>query len=74
MIADRFIAPSFSTFAALACAISWELGRFPNWIGIFRAVMMTLGGLVVIAIVLVVAVAVISGVIGMVGNLRKRSK
>ncbi len=36
--------------------------------------MMALGGLVVIAIVLIVAVAVISGVLGMIGNLRKRSK
>ena len=74
MIADRFIAPLFSTFAALAFAVSWDWGRFPNWFGIFRAVMMTLGGLVVIALVLVVAVAVISGVVGMIGNLRKRSK
>jgi len=74
VIADRFVGPSLFTLAASASAMSWDWGGFPNWFGILRAVMMALGGLVVIAIVLVVAVAVISGVIGMVGNLRKRSK
>jgi hypothetical protein len=74
VIADRFIGPSLFTFAALAFAISWDWGGFPNWFGVFRAVMIALGGLVVIAIVLIVAVAVISGVMGMIGNLRKRRK
>lgn len=72
MIANRFIVASISIVTALAFGISWNWGGFPNWFGIFRAVMMALGGLVVIAIVLVVAVAVLSGVMGMIGNLRKR--
>ena len=72
MIANRFIVASISIAAALAFGISWNRGGLPNWFGIFRTVMMALGGLVVVAIVLVVAIAVISGVMGMVGNLRKR--
>ena len=73
MIADRFTIVSISIMTALAFGFSWNRGGIPNWFGIFRAVMMALGGLVVIAIVLVVAVAIISGVMGMIGNLRKRS-
>jgi amino acid transporter len=46
----------------------------PDWFGVLRTVMMVLGGIVVIAIVLVVSVAIISGVLGMIGRLRKRSK
>ncbi len=36
--------------------------------------MMAAGGVVVIAITLVVSIAIISGVLGMIGKLRKRSK
>lgn len=51
---------------------SWSgWGTLPDWFGIFRTVMMALGGLVVVAIVLVVAIAIISGVLGMVGKLRR---
>lgn len=46
---------------------------FPDWLAVVRTVMMALGGVVVIAIVLVVSVAVISGVMGMIGRLRKRN-
>lgn len=74
MIADRFIVALISIMTALAFGFSWNWAGFPNWFGIFRTVMMALGGLVVIAIVLVVAVAIISGVMGMIGNLRKRRK
>ncbi len=74
MLTDRVIVPSLLTFAVLALAPGWDRGGFPNWFGILRAVMMAVGGLVVIAIVLVVAVAVISGVMGMIGNLKKRSQ
>lgn len=44
----------------------------PDWFGVLRTVMMALGGVVVIAIVLVVSVAIISGVMGMIGRLRRR--
>ena len=74
MIADRFIVASIFIVAASLFGTSWNWGGFADWFGIFRAVMMALGGIVVIAIVLVVAVAIISGVMGMIGNLRKRSK
>jgi hypothetical protein len=74
VISDRFIVASISIIAAVAFGYGWYRAGFPDWFGIFRTVMMALGGLVVIAIVLVVAVAVVSGVMGMVGNLRKRIK
>lgn len=51
----------------------WEWLALPDLYGIFRTVMMVLGGLVVVAIMLIVAVAIISGVMGMVGRLRKKA-
>ncbi len=75
MIASRSTAgflsrgsPRLSFYSAL----SWSV--MPDWFGMLRTVMMVLGGLVVIAIVLVVSVAIISGVMGMIGKLRKRSE
>jgi len=59
--------------AALFVALSWSTAALPDWFGMIRTVMMVLGGIVVIIIVLVVAIAIISGVMGMIGNLRKRS-
>lgn len=73
-MADRLIIASLPGIAALVIGINWDRGGLPDWFGIFRTVMMALGGLVVTAIVLVVAIAIVSGVMGMVGNLRKRSK
>ena len=59
--------------AAVILMFGWSWGAFPDWLGVVRILMMVLGGMVVIAIVLIVAIAVISGVMGMIGNLRKRS-
>jgi choline-glycine betaine transporter len=42
-----------------------------DWFGVLRAVLMVLGGFVVVAITLVVGVAIVSGVLGMVGRLRR---
>ena len=53
-------------------ALTWSAAALPDWFGMMRTVMMMLGGIVVVAIVLIVAVAIISGVMGMVGRLRKR--
>lgn len=73
MISARLIAGSLPIAAATTLEFRLSSGSMPDWIGMLRTVMMVLGGLVVIAIVLVVAVAVISGVMGMIGGLRKRS-
>lgn len=73
MIAERFIAAAHDTVSALMLGTSWNgWVSLPDWFGIFRTVMMALGGLVVVAIVLVVAVAVVSGVMGMIGNIKKK--
>lgn len=56
---------------ALVFPMSWA--SLPDVLRMIRTVMMILGGLVVIAIVLVVAIAIISGVMGMIGRLRKRN-
>ena len=74
MIADRIIVASIPIVAAVAFGYEWNLAKSPDWFGIFRTVMMALGGMVVIAIVLAVAIAIVSGVMGMIGNLRKRRK
>jgi hypothetical protein len=58
---------------AAVMALGWSGAQAPDWYGIFRVVMMTVGGLVVIALVLIVMVAVISGVMGMIGRLKKKS-
>ena len=68
MIAYRFL--PIVTAGTLVQGLGW--GAFPGWFGVLRTVMMALGGVVVIAIVLVVSVAIISGVLGMIGRLRKR--
>ena len=53
--------------------LSWlRLSTSADVLGLARAVLMALGGLVVIAIFLVVAVAIVSGVIGMVEGIKKR--
>ena len=57
--------------AAAMLALGWAGLSFADLYGVLRTVMMVLGGFVVVAIVLVVAVAIISGVLGMVGRLRK---
>jgi uncharacterized protein involved in cysteine biosynthesis len=72
--AHRSTAVSIPGAAALLTGVSRYRGAFPDWFGVLRTVMMVLGGVVVIATVLVVAIAVISGVIGMMGNLGKRSE
>ena len=71
MTLPQFIVASVPSVAALVVVFSWSWGTFPDWFGVVRTVMMVLGGLVVTAIVLIVAVAVISGVMGMIGNLRR---
>jgi hypothetical protein len=57
---------------AVCLALGWSSASAPDWYGILRGVMMVVGGLVVIALVLIVMVAVISGVMGMIGRLKKR--
>ena len=56
------------------CALAFGVSRrgTPDWFGVLRTVMMVVGGIVVVAIILVVSVAIISGVLGMIGRLRKR--
>ncbi len=71
MTAHRPAVASLFGVAALVIGVRFFRVAFPDWFSVVRTVMMALGGVVVIAIVLVVAVAIISGVIGMVGNLRK---
>jgi hypothetical protein len=57
---------------ALVSALGSSFAALPDLYSVLRGVMMTLGGLVVIAIILVVAIAIISGILGMIGKLRKR--
>ena len=74
MIADQLISRHAWPIAGVASmGLAWRWSALPDWLGIVRSVMMVLGGLVVIVLVLIVAVAVISGVMGMIGNLRKKS-
>lgn len=54
--------------------LAWSWSALPDWLAIVRSVMMVLGGLVVIVLILIVAVAIISGVMGMIGKLRKKSR
>jgi len=68
LTADRYL--PIATVGILAYGL--VRCAFPDWFGVVRTVMMALGGVVVIAIVLVVSVAIISGVMGMIGRLRKR--
>ena len=70
MTADRYL--PIATVGIYAFGFFWH--ALPDWFGVVRTVMMALGGVVVIAIVLVVSVAIISGVMGMIGRLLKRSK
>lgn len=58
---------------AVALVFGWSWGQAPDWYGMIRTVMMIAGGLVVIVLVLVVSIAIISGVMGMIGKLKKRS-
>jgi len=67
--ADRYL--PIATVGILAYGLVRH--ALPDWFGVVRTVMMALGGVVVIAIVLVVSVAIISGVMGMLGRLRKKS-
>jgi len=71
---STFHLPTPLIATALVVALSWSAATLPDWFGMIRTVMMVLGGIVVIIIVLVVAIAIISGVMGMIGNLRKPSK
>lgn len=74
VIADPLIFRAVPLIAgAVGMGLAWKWSGSPDWLGLVRTVMMTLGGLVVIAIILVVAVAVVSGVLGMAGRLRKKS-
>jgi hypothetical protein len=59
--------------AAAFLMFGWSWVALPDWFGIVRTVMMALGGLVVIALVLIVAVAIISGLMGMIGKLRRKN-
>lgn len=43
-----------------------------DWFDVVRSVMMVAGGVVVIVLVLVVGVAIVSGLLGMIGRLRRR--
>ena len=58
---------------ASVLVVGWSWGSATDWFGILRTVMMVLGGLVVIALVLIVAIAIISGVMGMIGKLRRKN-
>ena len=62
---------SWLLLAAHAADVGWDRLALPSLFGILRSVMMVLGGLVVIAIILIVAVAIVSGVMGMIGKLRR---
>jgi hypothetical protein len=62
-------APLMATIAA--AALGWNAPALAEWFGVVRTIMMVLGGIVVVAIVLIVAVAITSGVMGMLGRLRK---
>lgn len=42
-----------------------------GWMELGRTVMMTVGGVVVLALILIVGVAIVSGVLGMIGRLKK---
>lgn len=75
MTAHQLISSSASSVAgAVTMGLAWRWSALPDWLGIVRSVMMVLGGLVVIVLILVVAIAVVSGVMGMIGNLRKPNK
>jgi len=65
--------PTSLIAAVLVVSLSSSAASYPDWFGMFRTVMMVLGGIVVIGIMLVVAVAIISGVMGMIGKLGKKS-
>ena len=65
--------PALAVIAAVV-ALGLALPAFPDWFGIVRTVMMVLGGLVVVAIILVVAIAIVSGVLGMIGRLKGKSR
>jgi hypothetical protein len=62
---------SLPTNAAAMLMFGWNWVALPDWFGVVRTVMMVLGGLVVIVLVLIVAIAIISGVMGMIGKLRR---
>lgn len=74
MTSPTFHLPTPLIATALFVALSWSAAALPDWFGMVRTVMMVLGGTVVIIIVLVVAIAIISGVMGMIANLRKPNK
>jgi len=67
-MADRN--PLVLTMGALALGESRRGAA--DWFEVLRTVMLVVGGIVVVAIVLVLSVAIISGVLGMIGRLRKR--
>lgn len=64
--------PAAIFVTAVVVALTWGVAASPNWLGLLRTAMAVLGGIVVVAIVLVVAIAIISGVMGMIGRLRKK--
>ncbi|MEX1309133.1 MAG: hypothetical protein AB1Z65_01815 [Candidatus Sulfomarinibacteraceae bacterium] len=72
MIAPAFDSPTSLMVTVVVVALTLGVAAFPDWFGMIRTVMMMLGGIVVVAIVLVVAVAIVSGVLGMIGRLRKK--
>ena len=72
MIQPLFLCSVPGILAGVALSTGRWSAASPGWYDVLRTVMMVLGGLVVIAIVLVVAVAIVSGVLGMIGRLRKR--
>lgn len=75
MIADQLISRhAWPIAGVVSMGLEWRSFALPDWLGIARSVMMVLGGLVVIALILIVAVAVVSGVMGMIGKLRKKSR
>jgi hypothetical protein len=59
---------------ATVAGLAWSSGRALDWFGVLRTVMMVVGGLVVLGLVLVVSIAVISGIMGMIGKLRKERR
>lgn len=73
MIAPTFDSPTSSMLTVVVVALTWSAAASPDWFGVIRAVMMVLGGIVVVAIVLIVAVAIVSGVMGMIGRLGRKS-
>ena len=74
---DSLAAVAVGTVSAIVATAAmmflWAGFAMPDWFGMLRSAMMFVGGLVVIAIVLVVSIAIISGVMGMIGKLRRRS-